>query len=134
MRRQLSCCGTSFTAGVMFRNRNSALDWVPREGDHVEARALVTLYEARGDFQLTSELRAFDSIYDGATPDAVIELHARLVRTTDGKAVAAKTFRVSERAGGTDIGTVSEAFSRALAKLDGQVVGWTLQQGNQSTP
>jgi cholesterol transport system auxiliary component len=88
----------------------------------------------RGDFQLTSELRAFDSIYDGATPDAVIELHARLVRTTDGKAVAAKTFRVSERAGGTDIGTVSEAFSRALAKLDGQVVAWTLQQGNQSAP
>lgn len=40
---------------VMFRNRNSALDWVPREGDHVEARALVTLYEARGDFQLTIE-------------------------------------------------------------------------------
>lgn len=40
---------------VMFRNRNSALDWIPREGDHVEARALVTLYEARGDFQLTIE-------------------------------------------------------------------------------
>ena len=41
---------------VMFRNRNSALDWIPREGDHVEARALVTLYEARGDFQLTIEV------------------------------------------------------------------------------
>jgi exodeoxyribonuclease VII large subunit len=41
---------------VMFRNRNSALDWIPREGDHVEARALVTLYEARGDFQLTIEI------------------------------------------------------------------------------
>lgn len=40
---------------VMFRNRNSALDWIPREGDHVEARALVTVYEARGDFQLTIE-------------------------------------------------------------------------------
>lgn len=40
---------------VMFRNRNSTLDWLPREGDHVEARALVTLYEARGDFQLTVE-------------------------------------------------------------------------------
>ncbi len=40
---------------VMFRNRNAYLDWIPREGDHVEARALVTLYEARGDFQLTVE-------------------------------------------------------------------------------
>lgn len=40
---------------VMFRNKNLALDWQPREGDHVEARALVTLYEARGEFQLTIE-------------------------------------------------------------------------------
>ncbi len=40
---------------VMFRNRNAYLDWSPREGDHVEARATVTLYEARGDFQLTVE-------------------------------------------------------------------------------
>jgi cholesterol transport system auxiliary component len=88
----------------------------------------------RGEFQLTSELRAFDSIYDGGTPNAVIELHARLVRITDGKAVAAKTFRISEGAAGTDIGTVSEAFSRALAKLDGEVVAWTLQQGNHATP
>ncbi len=40
---------------VMFRGRNSYLDWVPQEGDKVEARAVVTLYEARGDFQLTVE-------------------------------------------------------------------------------
>jgi cholesterol transport system auxiliary component len=86
----------------------------------------------RGDYQLTSELRAFDSIYDGAMPDAVIELHVRLVRVTDGKAVAARTFRVSEGAAGTDIDTVSAAFSRALAKLDGEVVAWTLAEGNRA--
>ncbi len=40
---------------VMFRGRNSYLDWIPKEGDKVEARATVTLYEARGDFQLTIE-------------------------------------------------------------------------------
>lgn len=40
---------------VMFRGRNSYLDWTPKEGDKVEARALVTLYEARGSFQLTVE-------------------------------------------------------------------------------
>lgn len=40
---------------VMFRGRNSYLNWVPKEGDKVEARATVTLYEARGDFQLTIE-------------------------------------------------------------------------------
>jgi exodeoxyribonuclease VII large subunit len=40
---------------VMFRSRLAALDWQPREGDRVEARALVTLYEPRGRFQLTVE-------------------------------------------------------------------------------
>ena len=40
---------------VMFRNRGQYLDWEPREGLRVEVRALVTLYEARGDFQLNVE-------------------------------------------------------------------------------
>lgn len=40
---------------VMFKGRNSYVDFTPREGDKIEARATVTLYEARGDFQLTIE-------------------------------------------------------------------------------
>lgn len=40
---------------VMFKGRNSYTDFTPREGDKVEARATVTLYEARGEFQLTIE-------------------------------------------------------------------------------
>ncbi|MDG1445794.1 MAG: exodeoxyribonuclease VII large subunit [Methylophilaceae bacterium] len=40
---------------VMFKGRNSAVDFIPREGDQIEARATVSLYEARGDFQLTIE-------------------------------------------------------------------------------
>jgi exodeoxyribonuclease VII large subunit len=40
---------------VMFRSRAAALDWELREGAKVEARALVTLYEPRGRFQLTVE-------------------------------------------------------------------------------
>lgn len=40
---------------VMFKGRNSYVDFLPREGDKVEVRATVTLYEARGDFQLTAE-------------------------------------------------------------------------------
>ena len=40
---------------VMFKGRNNYVDFMPREGDNVEARATVTLYEARGDFQLTVE-------------------------------------------------------------------------------
>lgn len=40
---------------VMFKGRNSYVDFTPREGDKIEARCMVTLYEARGDFQLTVE-------------------------------------------------------------------------------
>ena len=38
---------------VMFRSRAALLDWEPRDGMQVEVRALATLYEPRGRFQLT---------------------------------------------------------------------------------
>ena len=40
---------------VMFRGRAQYADFMPREGDKVEVRALVTLYAARGDYQLNVE-------------------------------------------------------------------------------
>lgn len=40
---------------VMFRGQNRHVDWQPVEGDEVEARCTVTLYEARGDYQLNIE-------------------------------------------------------------------------------
>jgi exodeoxyribonuclease VII large subunit len=40
---------------VMFKSRAGALDWEPADGQRVEARALVTLYEPRGRFQLNVE-------------------------------------------------------------------------------
>ncbi|WP_300451105.1 exodeoxyribonuclease VII large subunit [Accumulibacter sp.] len=40
---------------VMFRNRTQLLGWRLENGQRIEARVLVTLYEARGDFQLTVE-------------------------------------------------------------------------------
>lgn len=61
---------------VMFRNRNAYLDWQPKEGDHVEARALVSLYEARGEFQLTIESMRQAGM--GSLFDAFEKLKARL--------------------------------------------------------
>lgn len=61
---------------VMFRSRNSYLDWTPREGDKVEARALVTLYEARGEFQLTVEFLQRAGL--GALFEAFERLKAKL--------------------------------------------------------
>ena len=40
---------------VMFRGRNQFSDFTPANGDHVEIRALPSLYEARGEFQLGAE-------------------------------------------------------------------------------
>lgn len=40
---------------VMFRGRNQFADFTPANGDHVEIRALPSLYEARGEFQLGAE-------------------------------------------------------------------------------
>jgi exodeoxyribonuclease VII large subunit len=40
---------------VMFRSRAQILPWQLENGQQVEAQALVTLYEARGDFQLNVE-------------------------------------------------------------------------------
>jgi exodeoxyribonuclease VII large subunit len=40
---------------VMFKGRAATLDWQPADGLQVEVRALVTLYEPRGRFQLNVE-------------------------------------------------------------------------------
>ena len=61
---------------VMFKGRNSYVDFIPREGDKIEARATVTLYEARGDFQLTVEFVQKAGL--GALFEAFEKLKAKL--------------------------------------------------------
>ena len=61
---------------VMFRSRNQFADFTPANGDHVEIRALPTLYEARGDFQLGAE--AIRRAGAGRLYEAYLKLKARL--------------------------------------------------------
>ena len=61
---------------VMFRNRGQYLDWEPREGLKVEVHALVTLYEARGDFQLNVE--SMRRAGQGALFEAFLRLRDKL--------------------------------------------------------
>ena len=61
---------------VMFRNRGQLLDWEPRDGLRVEVRALVTLYEARGDFQLSVE--SMRRAGQGALYEAFLKLRDKL--------------------------------------------------------
>lgn len=61
---------------VMFRTRNLAADFTPANGDHVEIRALPSLYEARGEFQLGVEtIRRAGA---GLLYEAFLKLKARL--------------------------------------------------------
>ena len=61
---------------VMFREKNQYLGWQPRDGMQVEVRALVTLYQARGDFQLNVE--TIRRVGLGTLFEAFEQLRARL--------------------------------------------------------
>lgn len=61
---------------VLFRNRAQLLGWRLENGQHVEARVLVTLYEARGDFQLNVE--AARRVGAGNLYEQFLRLKARL--------------------------------------------------------
>ncbi|HKA38542.1 MAG TPA: exodeoxyribonuclease VII large subunit [Burkholderiales bacterium] len=61
---------------VMFRNRLQLLGWMPRDGAQVEVRALATLYEARGKFQLNVEVMRRAGL--GALYEAFERLKAKL--------------------------------------------------------
>ena len=41
---------------TMFKNKNIAADWVPKNGEKIEAKCIIGLYEARGEYQLNIEL------------------------------------------------------------------------------
>lgn len=61
---------------VMFRTRSFAAGFTPANGDHVEIRALPSLYEARGEFQLGVEnIRRAGA---GRLFEAFLKLKARL--------------------------------------------------------
>ncbi len=61
---------------AMFRHKNQYLDWRPENGMQVEVRALVTLYEPRGDYQLNVE--AMRRAGFGALFEAFEKLKAKL--------------------------------------------------------
>lgn len=61
---------------VMFRNRAAALGFLPEAGMQVEVRALPSLYEARGDFQLGVETMRRAGM--GALFEAFEKLKAKL--------------------------------------------------------
>jgi exodeoxyribonuclease VII large subunit len=63
---------------AMFRNRNSILNFEPRDGTHVLAQVRVSLYEPRGDFQLI--VQHLEETGDGALRRAFEILKTKLAQ------------------------------------------------------
>ncbi len=63
---------------AMFRNRNAHLGFIPKNGMQVLIRARISLYEARGDFQIITE--HMEASGDGALRRAFEELKKRLMQ------------------------------------------------------
>jgi len=61
---------------VMFRGRAQYAEFLPREGDRIEVRALVTMYEPRGELQLNVE--AVRRTGQGRLYEAFLRLKAQL--------------------------------------------------------
>jgi exodeoxyribonuclease VII large subunit len=61
---------------VMFRGRAQYAEFTPREGDKIEVRALVTMYEPRGELQLNVE--AVRRTGQGRLYEAFLRLKAQL--------------------------------------------------------
>lgn len=93
---------------VMFRNRNSLVEFAPREGMAVEALGIVTLYEARGDFQLGVEaLRE-------AGLGALYEAYERLKRRLEAEGLFAQERKRPLPAFPTRVGVVTSPQAAAL--------------------
>ena len=93
---------------VMFRGRNNYLDWTPKEGDKVEARALVTLYEARGSFQLTVEF------LQRAGAGALFEVFEKLKAQLQAQGLFDAAFKKTIPAHPKQIGIVTSPDAAAL--------------------
>jgi len=108
---------------VMFRSRAATLDWELREGAQVEARALVTLYEPRGRFQLTVEQLRLAG--QGALYERFLRLKDKLEREGLFDAAAKRPLPAFPRA----IGVLTSLKAAALRD-----VLTTLARRNRSIP
>jgi exodeoxyribonuclease VII large subunit len=93
---------------VMFRTRLQSLDWEPRDGLQVEAQVLVSLYEARGEFQLNVELMRRAG--PGARFEAFLRLRDRLEKEGLFDAAAKRPLPALPRA----IGVITSPEAAAL--------------------
>jgi cholesterol transport system auxiliary component len=82
------------------------------------------------DYKLVMDLRRYEADYAGnALPSATVEVNAKLLHAPGNDVVGSRTFLQAVPAAGTDVASVTQAFSQALGKVGGDVAGWTLSSG-----
>ncbi len=79
------------------------------------------------DYQLQTELRAFELRVDGQDR-AAIELMARLVNDRNGRTEASRVFRAEAPARGNSVDQAVEALDTAMAQLLTELARWVVTQ------
>ena len=83
----------------------------------------------QSDFELGGELLAFQTRYDGKSPEVLIQYNARLVRSRDQRVIGSKRFETRQPLTNPMVPGVVAGFGQATDQLMPQVVQWVLQQG-----
>lgn len=78
--------------------------------------------------ELNGELLSFQGVYIGDSGEVVIRFDARLVRTSDRRVIASRSFEVRQPVSGRSMDKVVQAFGLASDKLAAQMLSWTNQQ------
>ncbi|MCK6408239.1 ABC-type transport auxiliary lipoprotein family protein [Thauera sp.] len=115
--------GWSDPAPVLVRNR--LLDAFRADGRVAALSSDDKQWQA--DFELDSELRAFQGEYRDGHPEAVVRLDARLVHTATRRIVASRTFEVRTVAADAAVPAVVQAFGDGADRLSAEVVDWTVR-------
>lgn len=86
--------------------------------------------EARlqADYEIVSDLRAFQSEYRGGAPEAVVRLDARLVEREGRRILASRTFESGARASGADVPAVVNALGAASTRLASELAAWAVEE------
>ncbi|URL57793.1 membrane integrity-associated transporter subunit PqiC [Luteibacter flocculans] len=78
------------------------------------------------DYELGGSLSAFQTEYTNGKPEVVVRYDAVLAATRKHQIVSSRRFEVREPVDGKEVPKVVEAFGRAMDKVSGDVVRWTM--------
>ena len=86
----------------------------------------------RGDYNLKSELREFDSVIEAGetVPTIRVRLNAKIIRQPSAVIVAWRTFETRRQSASGSIESVVAAYQDALSDILEKTVAWTLEEAN----